>query len=385
MIGFERLFILTNFLLISIRLDTIIFNIIKFISSFHSQLYLMVCERFSFIIICSILSNLAVSNSWATISNVPEANFVPDISMTALNNISRGQEDKITGDYSLENFHQTAQSRFVNQPEPQQDLSNNSTSPEPSPKIDRSLSLVAMAVTSAISLLLLWLLFRKPLPNQEVMAELPAIKEQQDKDIAIARSKLESPKQVEGEITAAQVYSVEDFPQSTQSTVTLVKDESDLAATDMSVIEDLDLNDNLIKTNSNADYTDKILQLMQDLQQSDRNIRRQAMWELAKIGDSRCIKPLMAIMPQGSSVDKSLIIKAITQITHRTFEPVNEQLFALLNDDNPHVRINAILDLTSYYKFVAPITQQLAQMQLDQDLEVRYRAKQALHKLNLNS
>ena len=339
----------------------------------------MVCERFSFIIICSILSNLAVSTSWATRSNVSEASLVPDISIASLNNTSKGQEDKITGDYSLENFHHTAQSRFVNQSEPQQDLSNNSSSPEPSPKIDRSLSLVAMAVTSALSLLLLWLLFRKPLPNQEVMAELPTVEEQQDQDFIVARSKLESLKQVEGEITPAQIYSVEDFPQSTQSTVTLVKEEPDLVATDMSV------NSNLIKPNSNADYADEVLQLMQDLQQSDRNTRRQAMWELAKIGDSRCIKPLMAIMPRGSSVDKSLIIKAITQITHRSFQPVNEQLFALLNDENPQVRIKAILDLTSYYKFVAPITQQLAQMQLDQDPEVRHRAKQALHKLNLNS
>ena len=345
----------------------------------------MVCERFSFIIICSVLSNLAVSTSWATTSNVSEASLVPDLSMASFNNTSRGQEDKITGDYSLENFHFLAQSRFVSQPEPQQDLSQNSTSPEPSPKIDRSLSLIAMAVTSAISLLLLWLLFRKPLPNQEVMAELSAVEEQQDKDFVVAGSKFEFPKQVEGEIAAAQVHSVEDFPQSTQSTVTLVKDEPDLAATDMSVIEDLAVNDNLTKTNSNPDYTDEVLQLMQDLQQSDRNTRRQAMWELAKIGDSRCIKPLMAIMPQGSSVDKSLIIKAITQITRRNFKPVNEQLFALLNDDNPQVRINAILDLTTYYKFVAPITQQLTQMQLDQDPEVRHRAKQALHKLNLNS
>ena len=345
----------------------------------------MVYERFSFILICSVLSNLAVSNSWATTSNVSEASFVPNISMASLNNTSRGQEDKITGDYSLENFHFFAQSRFMSQPEPQQDLSNNPTSPEASPKIDRSLSLLVMAVTSAISLWLLWLLFRKPLPNQEFMAELPAVKEQQDKDFAIAGGKLKSLKQVGGEITPAQIYSVKDFLELNQSNGNRVKDEPDLAATDMSVIEDLDVNDDLIKTNSNADYTDEVLQLMQDLQHSDRNTRRQAMWELAKIGDSRCIKPLMAIMPQGSSVDKSLIIKAITQITHRSFQPVNDQLFALLHDENPQVRIKAILDLTSYYKFVAPITQQLTQMQLDQDPEVRHLAKQALHKLNLNS
>ena len=345
----------------------------------------MVCERFSIIIICSILSNLAISNSWATTSNGSEASFVPDIAIASLNNTSRGQEDKITRDYSLENVHFFAQSRFVSQSEPQQDSSQNSTTPEASPKIDRSLSLVAMAVTSVISLLLLWLLFRKPLPNQEVMAELPTVEEQQDQDFAIAESKLEYPKQVEGEITPAQIYSVEDFPRSTQSTVTLVEDEADLAATDVSVIDDLAVNGNLIKTDSNPDDSDEVLQLMQDLHQSDRNTRRQAMWELAKIGDSRCIKPLMAIMPQGSSVDKSLIIKAITKISNRSFKPVNEQLFALLNDKNPQVRIKAILDLTSYYKFLAPITQQLVQMQLDQDPEVRHLAKQALHKLNLNS
>ena len=345
----------------------------------------MICERFSFIIICSVLSNLAVSTSWATTSNVLEASFVPDRSITSLNNTSRGQEDKITGEYSLENFHFFAQSRFVSQLEPQQDLSNNSTSPEPSPKIDRSLSLVAMAVTSAISLFLLWILFRKPLPNKEVMAKSPAVNEQQDQDFVVARSKLESLKQVEEEITPAQVHSVQDSPQSTQSTVTLVKEELDLAATEMSVIEDLAVNGNLIKSNSNTDYVDEVWQLMQDLQQGDRTTKRQAIWELAKIGDSRCIKPLMAMMPRGSSVDKSLIIKAITQIANRSFKPVNEQLFALLKDENPQVRIKAILDLTTCYEFVAPITQQLTQMQLDKDREVRHRAKQALHKLNLNN
>lgn len=345
----------------------------------------MICERFSFIIIFSALSNLAVSNSWAITSNVPEASFVPDISMISLNNTARGQEDKITEDYSSENFHQTAQSRFVSQPESQKDLLNNSNSSKPSPQIDRSLSLVAMAVTSAISLLLLWLLFRKPLSNQEVMAELPAVKEQQDKNFVVAESKLESLKQVEGEITPAQVHSVKDFPQATQSTVTLVKDEPDLATIDMSVIEDLSINGNLIKINSNTDHTDQVLELMEDLHHSDRNTRRQAMWELAKIGDSRCIDTLMAIMPRVSSVEKSLIIKAVTQITNRSLKPVNEQLFSLLKDENPQVRIKAILDLTSCYKFVIPITQQLTQMQSDQDQEVRHRAKQALQKLNLNN
>ena len=94
---------------------------------------------------------------------------------------------------------------------------------------------------------------------------------------------------------------------------------------------------------------------------------------------------MAAIMSDPNSVDRSLVVKAITQITHRSFKPINEKLSALLSDENPQVRINAVRDLATFYKFLIPVTQQLTQMQLDEDKEVRATVRKAIGELNLNS
>ncbi len=57
----------------------------------------------------------------------------------------------------------------------------------------------------------------------------------------------------------------------------------------------------------------------------------------------------------------------------------------MLQAKSPEIRTNAIRDLTTLYKFVAPVTKQLAQMQLDTDRRVRQTATQALQQLNSDS
>ncbi len=76
------------------------------------------------------------------------------------------------------------------------------------------------------------------------------------------------------------------------------------------MIDNLTASNSLTKINSNFDHIDIVLELIQDLQHSDRNLRRKAIWELAKIGDLRSIQPLVKIIPQADSVDKNLILKA---------------------------------------------------------------------------
>ena len=60
-----------------------------------------------------------------------------------------------------------------------------------------------------------------------------------------------------------------------------------------------------------------MLELIKNLQQSDRTLR-QGIWELAQT-DSTAIEPLVKIMSEASSLGKSLILSAITQIAHRNF------------------------------------------------------------------
>jgi hypothetical protein len=112
------------------------------------------------------------------------------------------------------------------------------------------------------------------------------------------------------------------------------------------------------------------------------SIRRKAIKKLAKVGDYRSIEPLLEIMPQVGTLDKSLIFKAVTQINQRTFQPINSELFVALQNEHPEIRLNALRDLKSLYQFVSPVITQIAQMQSDQDYEVRQTATQVLRQLN---
>ena len=342
----------------------------------------MICERFSFIIICSVLSNITINSSWTTTSNVPQAHLLQDVAVVSLNQNSAGKQEQLTRVQTLEHHDQIAESKFENPSEAQLDKSSNSTSSESTPEVNRFWFLVAIAATSTVYLCLLWILFKKPLPKNEVSSTSAHSNEQSDKEKVIDDvPSFDSVK--DEEIISSQVHSEIDQ----RSQINLPQDEGSLAAIDMSKdmskVEKAYPRGNLVKIDSDQNYIDVGFELLQDLQQSDRNTRRKAIWELAKIGDSRCIEPLMAIMPQANPVDKSLILKAVTQVNNRSFKPVNKQLFASLKDANPQMRINTILDLTAFYKFVAPINQQLTQMQLDPDPEVRHRAQQALEKLNV--
>ncbi|MGL5077466.1 MAG: HEAT repeat domain-containing protein, partial [Waterburya sp.] len=123
---------------------------------------------------------------------------------------------------------------------------------------------------------------------------------------------------------------------------------------------------------------DVVFELIQDLQQSDRLLRRKAIWKLTHTGDFRAIEPLVAIIPEADSVDKSLILDAITRIAQRSWQPISKALFISLADENTEVKKNAIRDATALYKSIFPLTQCLSQMLGDSDREVQQTAKWAL-------
>jgi hypothetical protein len=123
---------------------------------------------------------------------------------------------------------------------------------------------------------------------------------------------------------------------------------------------------------------DVVFELLQDLQQSDRFLRRKAIWKLAHTGDFRAIEPLVAIIPKVDSVDKTLILDAITKIAQRSWQPINKALYISLKDQNAEVKKNAIRDATVLYKSILPLTQCLSQMLGDSDREVQQTAQWAL-------
>ncbi len=127
---------------------------------------------------------------------------------------------------------------------------------------------------------------------------------------------------------------------------------------------------------------DLIFELIKDLQQGDREVRRKAIWELAQKSDSRAIAPLIEIMSKVDSLERNLILEAITQITSRTLQPMNRLLLESLEDENPQVRKNAIRDLTRLYQLMSKVTKRLSQMTEDKDLEVQQTARWALQQLD---
>lgn len=128
---------------------------------------------------------------------------------------------------------------------------------------------------------------------------------------------------------------------------------------------------------------DIIEELLKDLQDIDPKKRRKAIWELAQKADSRAMKPLVDLMIDTDSQERSLILEALSQISLRTLKPMNQALAISLQDKNPQVRKNAIRDLTRIYDIMSQISQLLCHAIGDSDREVQETAQWALNQLNL--
>ncbi len=128
---------------------------------------------------------------------------------------------------------------------------------------------------------------------------------------------------------------------------------------------------------------DPIAQLIGDLRESDPKKRRKAIWELAQKADSRAMKPLVDLMIDTDSQERSLILEALSQISGRTLKPMNQALAISLQDKNPQVRKNAMRDLTRIYDLMSQISQLLCHAIDDADLDVQETAKWALNQINL--
>jgi hypothetical protein len=139
----------------------------------------------------------------------------------------------------------------------------------------------------------------------------------------------------------------------------------------------------IIQTPSRIPNADLILQLIGELGDAEPKARRRAIWKLAQMSDSRSMQPLVHVMADADSYERSLILEALSQISTRTLRPLNQALAISLSDKNPQVRKNAIRDLTRIYDIMTQITQTICHALDDSDAEVQETAKWAMKQLNI--
>lgn len=123
-------------------------------------------------------------------------------------------------------------------------------------------------------------------------------------------------------------------------------------------------------------------ELIRDLYSSDPSLRRKAIWDLGQQGDSRAIPPLLDLMIDVDSQQRSLILAAVGEIGTRTLKPINRALAISMQDESAEVRQNAIRDLTRVYDMMSQISQILRLAVEDPDAEVQSTARYALNQMN---
>jgi peptidoglycan hydrolase-like protein with peptidoglycan-binding domain len=123
-------------------------------------------------------------------------------------------------------------------------------------------------------------------------------------------------------------------------------------------------------------------ELIKDLHSPDPALRRKAIWDLGQQGDSRAIQPLVDLMIDVDSQQRSLILSTLAEIGSRTLKPMNRALAISLQDESPEVRQNAIRDLTRVYDMMAQISQMLCHAAEDSDTQVQATARYALSQMN---
>ncbi|NJL52902.1 MAG: HEAT repeat domain-containing protein [Hydrococcus sp. SU_1_0] len=309
----------------------------------------MICNRFTFIIIYFALAGFSPSYSWAAKPNLLSPNAING--QTINDAVSSSRQELIDP-----TFQKAPKQKAIAQA--------SSSNPEPPQKINRLWFFGGMAITSSIALFLTWILFSKPQEREEDLAsELTAIPTvNQQPPLNKAKLRIRKP------LVQSKISQI-DSP---------ISPIADIDA-DIDVVQEL-INDLQHPHNYPNSYSEgKTFSVSSSPHIS---IRRKAIEKLAKVGDYRSIEPLLKIMPQVGTLDKSLILKAVTQINQRTFQPINSELFVALQNEHPEVRLNALRDLKGLYQFVSPVITQIAQMQSDQDYEVRQTATQVLRQLN---
>lgn len=140
-------------------------------------------------------------------------------------------------------------------------------------------------------------------------------------------------------------------------------------------------NPELAAVQPNLPKFDIIEALILDLQSANGEKRRRAIWELGQRADSRAVRPLVELMGQSDSQQRSLISAALAELGVSLLKPMQKALVISLQDPNPTVRKNAMRDLMRVYDVVVQTSQALPYVLADPDPEVRETAQWAMAQL----
>jgi hypothetical protein len=121
--------------------------------------------------------------------------------------------------------------------------------------------------------------------------------------------------------------------------------------------------------------------LIKDLENIDPQKRRQAIWELGQRGNSLAVQPLLNLLFDSDSGQRTLILSALSEIGVKTIKPMNRALSLSLQDENPEVRKNAIRDFTRMYELIATVSHMMCHAVDDPDEEVQEVAEWAVLQL----
>jgi hypothetical protein len=122
--------------------------------------------------------------------------------------------------------------------------------------------------------------------------------------------------------------------------------------------------------------------LVHDLRNPDPAKRQKAIWELGRTGDSRAVQPMVDLLLDSDSRQRSLVLSALSEISSRTLKPMSRALAISMQDENPDVRKNAIRDLTHIYDSLTRISELLQNACEDPDQDVQDTAKWAIGQIN---
>ena len=146
--------------------------------------------------------------------------------------------------------------------------------------------------------------------------------------------------------------------------------------------EKSELSNTNIPTSGRLPKIDIVDELIKELNNLDPSRRRKVIWDLGQRGDSRAVQPLVNLLVDSDSQQRSLILAALSEISIRTLKPMNRALAISLQDESPEVRKNAIRDLIGIYELVFQISHLINNAIDDSNTDVRETAIWALHQLN---
>jgi hypothetical protein len=273
---------------------------------------------------------------------------------------------------------------------------NNATSKA---GISKRLSLIGMAATSLLSLIILVMLFKKEkLPELEVVetvmprenSHAPSTELLQAHEIVelldIPIIGMQYDEQPEPDAKLSQkLLEAQPLERIALDAATIIDESLETTNSKFEPMVDSDIMGKLTIVTSTTTEIDIVFELIQDLQHNSylngdkhTDLRRKAIWELGQTNDFRAVEPLIKMISQVNALEKNLILDAITQIAHQSFETINHVLLTCLEDESVEVRKNSIQDLTRLYQSMSLITVHLTKMTQDSDREVQQTAEWAL-------